>query len=99
MLAAQATQQVHTAGKAILVPILTGAGPILIGIGGLAAFVGFNKDDNTRYNELITGGMTAPAASAAVGKRREKLMTRCLVGFIVGVLVSVAAVVGSLGVF
>lgn len=90
-------QHAHTAGKAILVPCLTGIGPLLLAIGGLAAFIGYKKDDNTYQAELINiRKMTAPAASAAVAERRTRLMTWCFIGFIAGVIVSILAILGSL---
>ena len=80
-------------------PILTGAGPVLIALGGLAAFIGYRKDDTKLYNELVGNGMPAPDARPRVDERHERLMTKCLMAFGAGVLVSIAAVVGSVGLF
>jgi hypothetical protein len=96
MLLSDIAQHAHTAGTAILVPFLTGIGPVLLAVGGLTAFIGFRKDDNTRQGELIESGMTPGAASTAVGNRRKRLTTCCFVVFIAGGIVSVLAALGWL---
>ena len=40
--------------------------------------------------------IAAPEASTAVAERRKRLMNCCLAGFILGFIVSVLAVLGSL---
>ena len=94
MLLSNVAHHAHAVGKAILVPCLTGIGPLLLAVGGLTAFIGYRKDDNAYQAELVVGGMDAPEASTVVAKRRRRLTTWCLVSFIAGVIVTVLAILG-----